>query len=84
MKWKVETTADADSELAAIYMNDVDKKGITYASDRITRDLSIDPDKKGEDFYADRIYEYGPLAVAYELRPDDRTVMILQFMRIKG
>jgi hypothetical protein len=84
MKWKVDSTSDADDELTTIYMNDVDKDGITLASARIERDLSIDPDKKGEDFYGDRIYEYGPLAVVYELRPDDRTVVIIQVMRIKG
>ena len=49
---------------------------------RIERMLAIAPDKKGDDYYGDRILEDGPLAAAY-LYPEDRLVYIMQVMLIK-
>lgn len=84
MKWTVVSLPTADADLALIYSEATDKAEITHASHEIDRLLQHDPDKKGEDFYGDRIVQYGPLAVVYQLSPEDMLVRVIQFLRVKG
>ena len=65
------------------WQHDVAPNDITQASSRIERELETRPDVIGEDYYGDRIYHYGPLAVTYEIRPLDRLVRVIQVSRIK-
>jgi len=83
MKWTVVWTKEAEDELADLWIRDDERAAITSAAYRIEHELRTDADLKGEDFYGDRIYQYGPLAVAFELQPDDRFVRVIQVMRIK-
>jgi hypothetical protein len=83
MKWTVVWLPSAEDDLAAAWLAAPDRQEITDAAQRLERDLQNDPDLKGEDFYGDRIYQYGPLAVAYMLFSDDHTVKVMQVMRIK-
>jgi hypothetical protein len=83
MKWTVTWVDNSENELADIYMRAEDKASITSAAYRIEHELRNDPDKKGEDFYGDRIYQYGPLAVAFELIHDDLLVRVFQVIGVK-
>ena len=83
MKWHVDWIDEAENELAEIWLRAEDRAAITSASYRVEYELQNDPDQKGEDFYGDRVYQYGPLAAAYELINDDRLVRIVQVMRIR-
>ena len=84
MKWTVVWVDNSENELADIWLQAEDRNAITAASHRIEQELQHHADQKGEDFYGDRILQDGPLAVVYELRPDDLLVRIMQVMRIKG
>lgn len=84
MKWTVVWVGNSEDELTTIWMQAEDRNSITQASNRIERELRVNADQKGEDFYGDRIFVYGPLAVVYELWPDDCQVRIVQVSRIKG
>jgi hypothetical protein len=83
MKWTLLWVADTEDRLADIWLQAEDRQAITLATDRIERELRHNPEHKGEEFYGDRIFQYGPLAVIYQLRPDDLQVRIIQVMRIK-
>ena len=84
MKWTVVSVGNADDELTEIWLRAENQKAITEAAERIENVLRSNPDTRGQDFYGDRIYQDGPLAVVYQVLPDDRMVKILQFLQIKG
>ncbi|HMC65636.1 MAG TPA: hypothetical protein VKI65_11920 [Gemmataceae bacterium] len=84
MKWSVGYLPSGENDLAAVWMAfPSDRQTITDAALRIEQELERDPESKGEDFYGDRIFQYGPLAVVYVLFDDERTVKITQVMRIR-
>jgi hypothetical protein len=85
MKWTVAWERTADDDLADIWVraSSADRREITQASVRIERELRTDPDRKGQRYYGDRLFQYGPLAVGYMLIPDDYLVKITQVMRIR-
>jgi plasmid stabilization system protein ParE len=83
MKYTVVWTDVAEKELALIWQQAEDRAGITSAAYRIEQELRRRPEVIGEEFYGDRIVQYGPLAVAYEFEQDDRLVRVIQVMQIK-
>jgi hypothetical protein len=83
MKWTVVWLGTTEDELAEIWLRAEDRQAITVASHQIDQELRKDADQKGEDFYGDRVFQSGPLAVVFELSPDDRLVRITQVMRIR-
>lgn len=65
-------------QLAEIWTRASDRQAVTNAAGLIDEVLSVDPSVKGNDFYGDRILVEAPLAVTFTVRPDDRTVVILE------
>jgi hypothetical protein len=84
MKWTVAYVDNSEKELADIWLRAEDQQAIANVANEIDQELRRNADKIGEDFYGDRIYQRGPLAVVYELRPSDRLVRVLMVLRIKG
>ena len=86
MTWQVVLLPSAESSLANIWASATspDRAAITAAASRIDQELRRGADRVGEDYYGDRIYQFGPLAAAYALIPDDCMVKITRYMRIKG
>jgi hypothetical protein len=77
MHYDVEWDDAALVELTDIYNRSPDKNAITQASDQVDRELSVDPEKKGQDFYGDRLLLVGPLHVVYRVGEDTQTVHVL-------
>jgi len=84
MKWTVIFLHSAEIDLALIYDEANNKGEVTSACHQIDKQLQNDPDKKGQDYFGDRIIQYGPLAVGYELSPDDLIVRVFQVLRIRS
>jgi hypothetical protein len=84
MKWTVVWVDNSEEELADIWLHAEDRQAITLASHRIERELRENADIKGEEFYGDRIYQHGPLALVYQVVPEDRLVRVTQVQRIKA
>ncbi len=78
MRYTVITTPAVRRDLARIWANAADKQAVTDASNRIDRELRIDPETKGVPFFGDWLRHDPPLSVVYTLSPDDRTVVIHQ------
>lgn len=78
MRCTVTWHPDAQSELACIWLDASERQAVADAANEIDRELSQDPDQKGEEFYGDRLFVALPLAVTYAVFPDDLRVQILQ------
>jgi len=84
VKWRIAWTKSARNDLITAWLaSPADRQAITAASRRIEEELQYDPDFKGEDFYGDRIFQYGPLACAYRLLPEQGKVRIKHVIRIR-
>lgn len=72
-------------ELAEIWLSAIDRPLITAAARDIDHRLRVQPDAVGESRDGSRrILIAGPLAVTYEIRPEDRIVRVLNVWRIDG
>lgn len=76
--YTVEWTADAESELAAIWLAAADRAAVTAAAHRIDHDLATFPLIVGESRAApvQRIVFFEPLYVEYDVIEDDRKVLV--------
>ena len=85
MKWRLVWLPTARDKLAAVWVaaSSAERQAITAATRRIELELERDADLKGEDFYGDRIFQYGPLAVVFVLSRKKRTVKITQVIRVR-
>ena len=81
MKWTVTWTNEAEEELTDIWLRATNKRRITEASDRIERELRRNADKKGKSVARHRVLHIPPLAVAFELIPDDCLVRVIHVER---
>ena len=81
MKWTVTWTEEAEEELTNLWLRATNKRAISQSSDRIEQELKRDADKKGKDVGRHRVLHIPPLAVAFELFPDDRIVRVIQVER---
>jgi hypothetical protein len=82
MRCDVEWDEAALDELADVYNRSTDKNAITQAANQIDQQLSVDPDQKGQDFYADRLLGVGPLFVVYRVDEDAHIVRVLSVYRV--
>ncbi len=80
MTFTVVWTQTALDDLALIWINALDRQGVTDACNRIDRELQMDADQKGQDIFGDRYYVDPPLAVVCEVSPDDRLVRVQEVM----
>jgi hypothetical protein len=83
MRWTVVWRNSALDDLAAIWLNATDRRAVTEAANRIDQTLRTDADQKGEDFYGDRLYVDGPLAVTFSVNADDCIVRVLQVWAVR-
>ena len=77
MVYTLTYTPSAQDDLALVWVNAPDRQAVADASDRIDRELRVDPDLKGQPQEDHRVYVHYPLAVAYEVIPDDRLVRVI-------
>jgi len=77
MVYTLTYTPAALDDLALVWVSAPDRQAVADASDRIDRELRVDPDLKGLPQEDHRVYADYPLAVAYEVIPDDRLVRVI-------
>jgi mRNA-degrading endonuclease RelE of RelBE toxin-antitoxin system len=77
MKWTVLWHPEASDKLAEVWLHADNRRAVTQSTHRIELALHEDADKKGVDFYGDRLLVEPPLSVVYRVSAPDRTVMIL-------
>jgi mRNA-degrading endonuclease RelE of RelBE toxin-antitoxin system len=77
MKWTVTWTPEAEEELTNIWLKAANRDRVSRASDIIETELKHDADKKGTLKKGRRVLHYSPLAVAYEVIPDDCLVRVV-------
>jgi len=82
MRYTVLFDNPAESQLARIWLQAVDKQAVADASNRIERELARDAHLKGTPFGAFRRYADDPLAVLFHVDPGDCKVRIIQYRRI--
>ena len=81
MKFTVTWHPAARDELAQIWLDSSDREVVSTAANGIDQALSRDPDRKGEEFYGDRLFVSAPLAVTFAVFPEDCVVQVLQVWR---
>lgn len=81
MKWTVVWVTDARNELADLWMSASDRQAVTDAADWIDRALAWDPVGLGIQAADDWFLERPPLAVSFEVVPDDCMVRVVQVVR---
>ena len=77
MRDTVVWTKTALGHLTNVYLHAPDPQAVTKAVNRIDLALKDDPEAKGQPFGRFFTYEDSPLAVLFEIIPDDRMVRIL-------
>jgi hypothetical protein len=80
MRYTVVWHNDALNDLAKIWLSGADRQATTTAADQIDRELAVDPEKKGQPFFGDRIFVVEPLAVVYCVSPNDRLCEVVQVL----
>jgi hypothetical protein len=81
MRYTVVWHADARDDLAELWLAASDRRNVTAAADQIDRELAVNPEQKGQQFYGDWFFEISPLCVIYSISPDDQLVEVLQIWR---
>jgi hypothetical protein len=77
MRYTVVWEDSALDALAAVWMRSSNRNAVRAASIRVDRELAVDPDLKGTDFYGDRLLYVAPLSVSYHVEPADMLVRVL-------
>jgi hypothetical protein len=79
IRYTVVWHADAQSKLAKLWNESLNRRVITVAANEIDRRLAIDPETKGSD-RSDRSRQFViyPLAVLYRVRELDRIVEVFE------
>ena len=81
MRYTVPWHPDAENELARIWLDATYRQAIAHAANEIDRELSSEPERKGQEFFGDRILVVVPLAVTFSISQPDRLVQVLQVWR---
>ena len=81
MKWTVVWLPEAQDDLTAIWLAATDRQAVRDSADWIDKALARDPDRLGIVAPDGRFLERTPLAVAFEILPDDCLVRVLQVVR---
>lgn len=84
MKYSVLWVREAERELASLWLNQSERAEVTRAANEIDRRLRNDPSDQGESRVHNlRILIEPPLGVTFEVRQQDRTVLVLDVWRFK-
>lgn len=83
MKWTVIWLEEARDELAELWIQATDRPEVSAAADWIDSALKHDPEHSGTDTLDGLFLIRGPLAVAYEVIPDDCLVRVLLVVRVE-
>jgi plasmid stabilization system protein ParE len=85
MTFSVVWTADAENDLAAVWLAAADRAAVTAAAHAIERDLRLDPLAVGEsrESSVKRVVFAEPLGIAFSVIVDDRTVYVTAVWSIK-
>lgn len=76
--WTVTYSRSAQDELADVWLNAPDKQAVTQAANELDRLIRIDPMSAGEARAGGtRIAIQRPLAMEFDVLPDDRLVNVL-------
>jgi hypothetical protein len=78
MRYTVTWHPDAEKELARIWLEAVHQQAVAFAANEMDRELSSEPERKGQEFFGDRILVVPPLAVTFSVSHEDRLVRVLQ------
>jgi plasmid stabilization system protein ParE len=82
MRCTVVWLEDAQSDLAHIWLSEVDRNAVNLATTAIDQDLAIDPSVKGVEVSEGiRAYFVPPLRILYLVREPDRIVEVLRVRR---
>jgi plasmid stabilization system protein ParE len=82
MRCTVVWLEDAQSDLAEIWLSEVDRNAVNLATSAIDQDLAVDPQEKGVDVSEGiRAYFAPPLRILYLVREQDRIVEVLRVRR---
>ncbi len=65
-----------------LWMQATDRQAVTDSTNRIDDELKVDADQKGVPFGMFYVYYDDPLAVLYEVVPDDALVRVLDVKRV--
>ena len=78
MNYRVEWTAEAENDLAAIWNAAADQAAVTTTSEWLDRQLARDPLNFGEQWASPthRIAARDPIGVEYEVIEDDKLVLV--------
>jgi plasmid stabilization system protein ParE len=72
MRYTVIWSPEALTKLADLWTKSPDRGGISRSAAEIERVLRDDPERRGEEFYGDRLLVEGPLAVGFRVQVEDR------------
>ncbi|MEX2188325.1 MAG: hypothetical protein WD875_16075 [Pirellulales bacterium] len=82
MRYSVTWDRDAENELTQIWLDAPDRAAVSAAANAIDRELANDAERKGVDFYGDRLIVMRPLCVTFRVVHGDRLVIVRQVSRI--
>jgi plasmid stabilization system protein ParE len=71
MRYTVIWSPEALGKLADLWSGAADREAISRSAEAIERSLRDDPDRRGEDYYGDRLLVEVALAVAYRVIEED-------------
>ncbi|MCI0463391.1 MAG: hypothetical protein L0Z62_41165 [Gemmataceae bacterium] len=81
MRYTVVWTPAATDQLADLWVGASDRQAVTDAADRLELALRDDPDTKAHPFGRFYVLTDDPLAVLFEILPDDCLVRVVQVRR---
>ena len=83
MRYTVGWSASAQSELAEVWLETVDREAVTAASNEIDAFLAVSPnDPRCEVVAGKGILIIGPLGVEYRIRERDRFVVVVNAWKV--
>jgi hypothetical protein len=82
MRYTVTWDPAAEKELMEIWLDAPDQRAVSEAANTIDRELATDAERKGEEFYGDRLIVILPLSVTFRIYDGDYLVRVRQVHRV--
>ena len=82
MRYTVVWLPSAQVELARIWCNVADRKGVTQAADQIDHFLKTSSQARGHDLEGTDEFSIFPLRVRFDVSPDDRKVTVFEVIHL--
>jgi hypothetical protein len=82
MRYTVVWLPGAEATLTNLWLNAPDQRAVAEASNRLDRDLVIDPAVKGSKLGNFFVREDAPLAILYQVDPGDGMVRVMAVKRV--